>query len=122
MATDEGDGAAGFSGMVRPMDLSLKPPAVSSTVPTTSSPMSASSAAPAPPRELARRLAALVDQISTIVVGKRAQVEDCIACLLAGGHLLIEDVPGVGKTTLAHTLAMSLGLEFRRVQCCLPIS
>jgi len=49
-------------------------------------------------------------------VGKRPQVEDCIACLLAGGHLLIEDVPGVGKTTLAHTLAMSLGLEFRRVQ------
>ncbi len=65
---------------------------------------------------LTRRLSGLVDQISTIVVGKRLQVEDCIACLLAGGHLLIEDVPGVGKTTLAHTLAMSLGLEFRRVQ------
>jgi MoxR-like ATPase len=65
---------------------------------------------------LARQLSLLVDQISTIVVGKRPQIEDCIACLLAGGHLLIEDVPGVGKTTLAHTLALSLGLDFRRVQ------
>ena len=65
---------------------------------------------------LTRQLSRLVDQISTIVVGKRPQIEDCIACLLAGGHLLIEDVPGVGKTTLAHTLAVSLGLDFRRVQ------
>jgi len=66
--------------------------------------------------QLARQLSRLVDQISTIVVGKRPQIEDCIACLLAGGHLLIEDVPGVGKTTLAHALAVSLGLDFRRVQ------
>ncbi|KPF48391.1 AAA family ATPase [beta proteobacterium AAP121] len=66
--------------------------------------------------QLAHQLGKLVDQISTIVVGKRPQIEDCIACLLAGGHLLIEDVPGVGKTTLAHTLASSLGLDFRRVQ------
>ena len=65
---------------------------------------------------LTRQLCRLVDQISTIVVGKRAQIEDCMACLLAGGHLLIEDVPGVGKTTLAHALAVSLGLDFRRVQ------
>jgi MoxR-like ATPase len=66
--------------------------------------------------EVTRQLAALVDQISTIIVGKRAQIEDCVACLLAGGHLLIEDVPGVGKTTLAHALAVSLGLKFSRVQ------
>jgi MoxR-like ATPase len=65
---------------------------------------------------LARQLARLVDQISTIIVGKRSQIEDCVACLLAGGHLLIEDVPGVGKTTLAHALATSLGLKFARVQ------
>ena len=65
---------------------------------------------------LARQLSRLVDQISTIVVGKRPQIEDCVACLLAGGHLLIEDVPGVGKTTLAHALAISLGLRFSRVQ------
>ena len=65
---------------------------------------------------LARQLSVLVDQISTIVVGKRDQVGDSVACLLAGGHLLIEDVPGVGKTTLAHALAVSLGLDFHRVQ------
>ncbi len=65
---------------------------------------------------LSHQLARLTDQISTIVVGKRAQVEDCVACLLAGGHLLIEDIPGVGKTTLAHALAVSLGLKFSRVQ------
>ena len=65
---------------------------------------------------LTRQLSRLADQISTIVVGKRPQIEDCIACLLAAGHLLIEDVPGVGKTTLAHALAVSLGLDFHRVQ------
>src|SRR5512137_474807 len=65
---------------------------------------------------VARQLSRLVDQISTIVVGKRAQIEDSVACLLAGGHLLIEDVPGVGKTTLAHALAVCLGLKFSRVQ------
>jgi len=67
-------------------------------------------------RPLAAQLKELADQISTIIVGKRAQIEDCIACLLAGGHLLIEDVPGVGKTTLAHALAVSLGLRFARSQ------
>jgi MoxR-like ATPase len=64
----------------------------------------------------ARQLTQLVDQISTIIVGKRPQISDCVACMLAGGHLLIEDVPGVGKTTLAHALAVSLGLRFSRVQ------
>ncbi len=67
-------------------------------------------------KSLTRQITGLVDQISTIIVGKRAQIEDCVACMLAGGHLLIEDVPGVGKTTLAHALAVSLGLRFSRVQ------
>jgi len=67
-------------------------------------------------KPLPARLNELVSQISTIIVGKRSQIEDCVACLLAGGHLLIEDVPGVGKTTLAHTLAVSLGLKFSRTQ------
>jgi len=67
-------------------------------------------------RPLADQLHALVDQIGTVIVGKRSQVEDCVACLLAGGHLLIEDVPGVGKTTLAHAIAVSLGLRFSRTQ------
>ncbi len=65
---------------------------------------------------LSLQLTRLIDQISTIIVGKRSQIEDCIACMLAGGHLLIEDVPGVGKTTLAHALAVSLGLRFSRTQ------
>ncbi|MEQ1805052.1 MAG: AAA family ATPase, partial [Burkholderiaceae bacterium] len=65
---------------------------------------------------LADKLSQLITQVSTIVVGKRTQIEDCVACLLAGGHLLIEDVPGVGKTTLAHALAVSLGLRFSRTQ------
>ncbi len=68
------------------------------------------------PMNLHSHLHHLADQISTIIVGKRPQIEDSLACLLAGGHLLIEDVPGVGKTTLAHALAVSLGLRFSRVQ------
>ena len=62
------------------------------------------------------KLKSLVDQLNTVIVGKPAQVQDCVVCLLAGGHLLIEDAPGVGKTTLAHALAKALGLEFKRVQ------
>ncbi|OGB18872.1 MAG: AAA family ATPase [Burkholderiales bacterium RIFCSPLOWO2_12_67_14] len=58
----------------------------------------------------------LLVQLNTVIVGKSAQVSDCVACLLAGGHLLIEDVPGVGKTTLAHALSRSFGLQFSRVQ------
>jgi len=46
---------------------------------------------------------ALLNQLNTVIVGKPAQIQDSVACLLAGGHLLIEDVPGVGKTTLAHS-------------------
>jgi MoxR-like ATPase len=63
-----------------------------------------------------QKLKALLDQLNTVIVGKPAQVQDCVACLLAGGHLLIEDVPGVGKTTLAHALARAFGLQFSRVQ------
>ncbi len=62
------------------------------------------------------KLTTLVDQLNTVIVGKSEQIQDCVACLLAGGHLLIEDVPGVGKTTLAHALARTFGLHFSRVQ------
>ncbi|TAK87403.1 MAG: MoxR family ATPase [Aquabacterium sp.] len=58
----------------------------------------------------------LIDQVSTIIVGKREQVTLSVICLLASGHLLIEDVPGVGKTTLSQALARSLGLSFARIQ------
>jgi MoxR-like ATPase len=61
---------------------------------------------------LLRALAA----VERIILGKPAQVRLCLACLLARGHLLIEDVPGVGKTTLAHALAHILGLAWQRVQ------
>ncbi|NWG88051.1 MAG: MoxR family ATPase [Hydrogenophilaceae bacterium] len=62
--------------------------------------------------ELAQALA----QINRVVLGKEHQVRLCLACLLARGHLLIEDTPGVGKTTLAHTLAVTLSLQFHRIQ------
>ncbi len=54
--------------------------------------------------------------IGAIVLGKETQLRLTVACILARGHLLIEDLPGVGKTTLAHALARVLGLEFQRVQ------
>ena len=63
-------------------------------------------------QSLARALAA----VERIILGKPEQVRLCLACLLARGHLLIEDVPGVGKTTLAHALAHILGLAWQRVQ------
>ncbi|HCX81518.1 MAG: AAA family ATPase [Curvibacter sp. RIFCSPHIGHO2_12_FULL_63_18] len=62
------------------------------------------------------KLKSLLAQLNMVIVGKPAQIQDCVACLLAGGHLLIDDVPGVGKTTLAHALARSFGLQFSRVQ------
>ncbi len=61
-------------------------------------------------------LPAALAAIERIILGKPAQVRLCLACLLARGHLLIEDVPGVGKTTLAHALAHILGLAWQRVQ------
>lgn len=62
------------------------------------------------------KIHAVAKQVSQIVVGKDLQIRQSLVCLLAGGHLLIEDVPGVGKTTLAHALAVSLGLKFNRIQ------
>lgn len=62
------------------------------------------------------KLKSLLDQLNTVIVGKGPQVQDGVACLLAGGHLLIEDAPGVGKTTLAHALSRTFGLQFSRVQ------
>jgi MoxR-like ATPase len=58
----------------------------------------------------------VVDQVSQAVLGKQGPIRLALACLVARGHLLIEDVPGVGKTTLAHALARSLGLSFQRIQ------
>ncbi|MEX0900369.1 MAG: MoxR family ATPase [Gammaproteobacteria bacterium] len=57
-----------------------------------------------------------LDQVNRVIVGKSHEVRLSVACLLAHGHLLIEDVPGVGKTTLAHALARTLGLRYQRIQ------
>ena len=55
-------------------------------------------------------------QLDRVILGKPEQTRLCIACLLSAGHLLIEDIPGVGKTTLAHALARTLGLKYQRIQ------
>ncbi|MBI3222256.1 MAG: MoxR family ATPase [Nitrosomonadales bacterium] len=58
----------------------------------------------------------VIRQAEQIILGKPRQIRLALACLLARGHLLIEDMPGVGKTTLAHVLARTLGLQFQRIQ------
>src|SRR5207244_2296907 len=65
------------------------------------------------PRELLERIAA---QLSSVVLGKPAQVRLAVTCLAARGHLLLEDVPGVGKTTLAEGLAKAFSLSYARIQ------
>jgi MoxR-like ATPase len=65
---------------------------------------------------VASPLATTLETLETVILGKPGQIRLCVACLLARGHLLIEDVPGVGKTTLAHALAHVLGLAWQRVQ------
>ena len=55
-------------------------------------------------------------QLNNIIIDKELQIKQALVCLLAGGHLLIEDIPGVGKTTLAHALANTLGLDMKRIQ------
>ena len=58
----------------------------------------------------------VIQQAGKVILGKDRQIRLALACILARGHLLIEDLPGVGKTTLAHVLAKLLGLQFNRVQ------
>ncbi len=67
------------------------------------------------PRSL-DRIAALQENVERVIRGKSEVIQFCIAALLAKGHILLEDVPGVGKTTLAHALARSLSLSFQRIQ------
>ncbi|MGD2166866.1 MAG: AAA family ATPase [Gammaproteobacteria bacterium] len=62
------------------------------------------------------RLRTALSALDEIIVDKNSQLRLALCCLLAGGHLLIEDVPGVGKTTLAHALARVLGLSYQRIQ------
>ncbi len=59
----------------------------------------------------------IVREIGKVVLGKQEQIKLALICLFAKGHLLIEDLPGIGKTTLAKVLSQCLGLDFRRIQC-----
>jgi len=65
---------------------------------------------------MANSLHNVITQVEQVILGKPHQIRLALACLLARGHLLIEDLPGVGKTTLAHALARTLGLQFQRIQ------
>ncbi|MCC7367060.1 MAG: MoxR family ATPase [Chloroflexi bacterium] len=69
------------------------------------------------PRALDAEIAPILRSIAQVVVGKAEAVEHTLVAVLAGGHLLVEDVPGVGKTTLARSLARSIGGSFARIQC-----
>lgn len=73
---------------------------------------------PAPVANAAHRdlIDRVIESLETVIVGKTHQLRLSIACMLARGHLLIEDLPGVGKTTLAHALAKGLGLSYQRIQ------
>ena len=64
----------------------------------------------------ASQIDAVLAQVNRVILSKETQNRLCLTCLLARGHLLIEDIPGVGKTTLAHALAKTLGLSFQRIQ------
>nr|HRJ41710.1 AAA family ATPase [Caldilineaceae bacterium] len=59
----------------------------------------------------------ITDNVAKVIVGKENVLENLIIALLCEGHVLLEDVPGVGKTMLARSLAVSLGVDFRRLQC-----
>jgi MoxR-like ATPase len=67
-------------------------------------------------QSIALQARAVIDQVETVIVGKRTTVERALIAMLVGGHVLIEDLPGVGKTTLAKALALSVGGDFKRIQ------
>jgi MoxR-like ATPase len=60
---------------------------------------------------------AIFDNVENVIVGKRTQIELILVAMLCQGHVLLEDVPGTGKTMLARTIAMSMGIDFKRLQC-----
>ncbi|GAA3739426.1 AAA family ATPase [Micromonospora maritima] len=69
-----------------------------------------------PPAEVGRLARTVLDAVGTVVVGKREALELVLAGILAGGHVLLEDLPGLGKTLTARSFAQALGLDFRRLQ------
>jgi MoxR-like ATPase len=72
---------------------------------------------PLPVEEISQLSTEILERVATVVVGMTDAVELALATILAGGHVLFEDVPGLGKTLAARSLATSLGLDFRRLQC-----
>jgi MoxR-like ATPase len=66
--------------------------------------------------EFREKFAAIRDEIGKMIVGQRQTIEDCLVCIFAGGHCLLEGVPGLGKTMLVRTISEVLALEFRRIQ------
>ena len=62
------------------------------------------------------QLPGVIEQVGGVLLGKDQQIRQALACLLSGGHLLIEDLPGMGKTILSHALARTLGLSYNRIQ------
>jgi MoxR-like ATPase len=70
-----------------------------------------------PVAEIATDCGAVLDAVSGVVVGRQRTLRLAVAAILAGGHVLLEDVPGLGKTLMARSLAQALGLDFRRLQC-----
>ena len=67
-------------------------------------------------RDIARRSGLVADNIASVILGKGSSIESCLVALLAGGHVIVEDYPGVGKTLLAKALARSVGGRFSRIQ------
>jgi MoxR-like ATPase len=68
------------------------------------------------PENMQNQLEGAIQQIGTVILGKEQSIRLAMACLMARGHLLIEDLPGMGKTTLAHAFARTLGLQYQRIQ------
>ncbi len=69
------------------------------------------------PRDVPKFVQTVIDNVERVIVGKRAAIELLMVAMLCDGHVLIEDVPGTGKTMLARAVAASLGLSFKRLQC-----
>ncbi|HWU60174.1 MAG TPA: AAA family ATPase, partial [Microbacteriaceae bacterium] len=68
-------------------------------------------------QEISRLSVAILERVSSVVVGMSDALELALATILAGGHVLFEDVPGLGKTLAARSIASAIGLDFRRLQC-----
>src|SRR3954470_14351764 len=72
---------------------------------------------PASVAEIGAEASAVLSALGTVIVGRQRTTRLALAAVLAGGHVLLEDVPGLGKTMMARGLAQALGLDFRRLQC-----